>query len=346
MIKTKNEKVKHAKINGKTVFFRRKLALSAAFALLIFFSLNIILFVSPLKAGNFDKSSAGTAAGQFLKMVVGARGAAMGEAYSALSNDAYSIYWNPATLIRIKKESYAFMHSPYLASSSYEYLAYAKSAGQVGNWGFSLQYLDYGSIKRTELSGIENGKFKPYDMALTIGFSCYISGYKKDPEKRFVLGANGKLVRSKIDNVDNTVSADIGVLFPEMFSGKFIMALSAHNIMGTLRLDLKDYPLPLIIRLGSVTRLSKYYVITTDITAPNDNVPYLSMGNELNVFITKDFLVSLRGGFNTRAIFDVYGFRNITFGGGIKYKLYSLDYSFSPYGYLGNAHRISLGVNF
>lgn len=298
-----------------------------------------------LNAGSFDKSAAGASTAQFLKMAVGARAAAMGEAYSALAGDASAVFWNPAAIIRVRKESYFFMHSPYLASSSYDYFGYVNNSGRVGSWGFAAQYFNAGSIKRTNLSGVETGEFTPYDMALSLAFSCYISGYRKDPERRFVLGANGKLVRSKILKADNTVSADIGILFPEMFSGNFVMALSAHNIMGSLRLDLEDYPLPLILRLGTVTKLSKYYLVTADITAPKDNVPYFSMGNELNIFI-KDIVLSLRGGFNTRALFDVNGLRNISFGAGFKYDKYNLDYSFSLYGNLGKAHRISLGLNF
>lgn len=307
-----------------------------------------ILFANSGKiyAEGFGSSSIGTNTAQFLKIAVGARATAMGEAYAAMADDASAIYWNTAGLIKIKKESIVIMHAPYLAETSYNYLAYAQNAGEVGAWGFSAQYLNTGSIKKTDSSGVETGSFSPYDIALTVGFACHITGYNKDPEERFVLGANGKFVRSKIINSDNTVSADIGLSFPYMFDNRFRMAVSAQNIMGTLRFDKYEYPLPLILRLGTVVELSKHYIVTADITAPKDNYTYVSMGNELNINVAKDVVVSLRSGFNTRALFDIRGFRNLTFGTGLKYGQYSIDYSLSPYGDLGNAHRISIGFDF
>ena len=117
-------------------------------------------------------------------------------------------------------------------------------------------------------------------------------------------------------------------------------------MMGTLRFDKYEYPLPMIFRFGTLTEISKHFIITADITAPKDNYAYLSMGNEININFTKDTTVSLRSGFNTRALFDFEGFRNITLGTGIIYKEYSLDYAFSPYGELGNVHRISAAFKF
>lgn len=57
---------------------------------------------------------AGTAAGSFLKLGVGARATAMGGACSAVCDDAYSLYWNPAGLSRVGAAQAAFQHSaPY-----------------------------------------------------------------------------------------------------------------------------------------------------------------------------------------------------------------------------------------
>jgi len=45
----------------------------------------------------------GTAAGNFLKIGVGARAAALGDAFTVLVDDSTSLYWNPAGLARIKE---------------------------------------------------------------------------------------------------------------------------------------------------------------------------------------------------------------------------------------------------
>ena len=297
-------------------------------------------------AAQYDAGSAGTASAQFLKIAAGARGAALGEAYSALADDAFALDWNPAGLINVKTNSMVFMHSPYLAGSYVDYLAYAETAGDVGAWGVSFKYMNYGKISETDSSGVEIGNFTPFDSAVNVGFACYVTGFNKDPEERFVLGATGKFVRSQIKGSDNTVSADIGVTMPYMFDNRFRLSLTAQNIMGTLRYDKEEAPLPLILRLGSATRLTDHFTMTADVTAPRDNLPFLAMGGEVKVPFGETTDVFLRAGFNTRAISDIGGMRNIALGAGARYKAYWLDYAFSPFGDLGTVHRVSAALTF
>lgn len=294
----------------------------------------------------FDASAVGTSSGQFLKIAAGARGAAMGEAYAALADDAFTLDWNPAGLIHIRKNSMVLMHSPYLADSALEYFAYAETAGEVGAWGVAFKHMNYGDITKTDSSGIETGSFSPSDTSASVGFACYITGFNKDPEDRFVLGATGKFVKSKIINDDSTVSADIGLNLPYMFENRFRMSLVAQNIMGSLRYDTDDAPLPLVLRLGTLTKLGRYFVMTADLVSARDSLPFLAMGTELTLPVYEDLEFALRGGFNTRAISDLGGMRNIAAGAGVRYTNYRLDYAFSPFGDLGTVHRISAGIVF
>ncbi len=297
-------------------------------------------------AGGFDRSSAGTTAAQFLKVASGARGVALGEAFSALSDDASAMDWNPAGLMKISRRSVTLMHSPYLASSYVDFFSYAERAGEVGSWGMAVKYMNYGKITQTDTAGAETGDLTPYEISVNVGFAAYITGFNKEPEERFVLGATGKIVRSKLLASDSTVSSDLGILFPYFFENRFQLAMSAQNLMGTLRYDKEGYPLPLILRFGSVTRISDNFLITADIVGPRDNAPFLAMGGEFKAGFGKATDVALRAGGNTRAVGDLKGFHNLTFGTGIRYSAYSIDYSFSPFGELGSVHRISAALNY
>lgn len=297
-------------------------------------------------AGGFDRSSAGTSAAQFLKVASGARGVALGEAFSALSDDASAMDWNPAGLMKISRRSVTLMHSPYLASSYVDFFSYAERAGEVGSWGMAVKYMNYGKITQTDTAGAETGDLTPYEISVNVGFAAYITGFNKEPEERFVLGATGKIVRSKLLASDSTVSSDLGILFPYFFENRFQLAMSAQNLMGTLRYDKEGYPLPLILRFGSVTRISDNFLITADIVGPRDNAPFLAMGGEFKAGFGKATDVALRAGGNTRAVGDLKGFHNLTFGTGIRYSAYSIDYSFSPFGDLGSVHRISAALNY
>ncbi|HAF95822.1 MAG: hypothetical protein A2X34_00050 [Elusimicrobia bacterium GWC2_51_8] len=312
----------------------------------LFLYITYCLLPTASYAEGFDGGSAGTSGGQFLKVTAGARGAALGEAYSALADDAFALDWNPAGIINVKKNSMVFMHAPYLAETFVDYFAYAENAGDVGAWGVAVKYMNFGSIRKTNSGGIDLGGFTPYDISAAVGFATYITGYNKDPEERFILGATGKFIRSELESSANTISADIGVLFPYFFDNRFRLAMSAQNIMGALRYDKEESLLPLILRLGSMTELNKYLTITADVVAPKDNLPYLAMGSELKIGFSEKIDAALRAGFNTRAISDIGGLRNITFGTGLRYSDYCIDYAFSPFGDLGSVHRISAGINF
>lgn len=297
-------------------------------------------------AAGFDGHSAGTSSAQFLKVASGARGVALGEAFSALCDDSSAMDWNPAGLIKIKKRSVTLMHAPYLASTYVDFFSYAERAGEVGSWGMAVKYMNYGKITETDTSGVETGDITPYEVSASVGFAAYITGFNKDPEERFVLGAVGKIVRSELRASDSTVSSDIGILFPYFFENRFQLAMSAQNLMGTLRYDKEAYPLPLTLRLGSVTRVTENFLVTADIVGPRDNAPFFAVGGELRADFSKNLDVALRAGGNTRAMGSLKGFRNITLGGGIRYSSYSLDYSFSPFGDLGAVHRISAALNY
>ena len=59
----------------------------------------VFVFCGVAKA---DFSNVGSAGAQYLKIGVGSRYQAMGEASVAVANDVYSMYWNPAGLVEIE----------------------------------------------------------------------------------------------------------------------------------------------------------------------------------------------------------------------------------------------------
>lgn len=320
---------------------------SAFFALVPVFALFAFLAgTDTCRSGNFNDSAIGTTSAQFLKLAVGARGVALGEAYSALVDDASSLYWNPAGLVRIKSRSVMLMHAFYFGSTSFNYMAYSQKEGDLGVWGLSIQHMDSGSIPQTDISGTDIGSFNPRDIAVSLGFACDISGFRKEPEERFTLGATGKIIHSRIMANDTTITADIGLLFPYFFENRFQLALVAQNIMGSLKFDQESCPMPFILRLGTRTKMNRRWDITADLAVPVDNYPYFAMGTEVRIQFFKSLNASLRAGVNTRAVSDIEGLRNITLGMGLGSGILSIDYAFAPFGILGNAHRISLGLDF
>src|SRR3990172_8727898 len=66
----------------------------------------------------------GTLGGQSLKIGVGARSAAMGDAYVAIADDATAVYWNPAGIARISGQSVTLNHTEWPADINFDQAAY------------------------------------------------------------------------------------------------------------------------------------------------------------------------------------------------------------------------------
>src|SRR5271155_3166064 len=87
------------------------------------------------RASNFSSSANGTTAAEFLQLGVGARALTMGQAYTAVADDASALYWNPADMTQIQNHSVTLMRTAYIASSFFDYGAYAQNLGQYGALG-------------------------------------------------------------------------------------------------------------------------------------------------------------------------------------------------------------------
>jgi len=297
-------------------------------------------------AGDFTRDAVGTTAGQFLKLAVNARATAMGEAYSAMTDEASAMYWNPAGLIKVRRHSVVLMHSAYLADTSFDYASYARHLRNIGTFGVSVQYMNSGEMNETNVSGQKTGTFRPYDIAVSMGFAAYVIGLNKFPEERWTMGASVKIIRSHIVKDDSTIAADIGILTPYIFDESMQIAMVAQNLMGSLNYDVDDSPLPMTLRFGSRALVSKNLDVTFDAVAPRDNYPYLATGMEYRLNVARYLTLALRGGANTRAIFDYEGMRNVSMGFGISGGGLGVDYSYNPFGVLGGAHRLSATISF
>jgi long-subunit fatty acid transport protein len=61
----------------------------------------ICLLPLAMSFGDFNSDAKGTTAAKFLALGVDARAEAMGQAYSAVADEASALYWNPGAMTRI-----------------------------------------------------------------------------------------------------------------------------------------------------------------------------------------------------------------------------------------------------
>ena len=292
----------------------------------------------PASAADFNSSARGTTAAEFLELGVGARAVAMGEAYSAVADEASALYWNPAAMTQIQGRSAAFMHAAYIAPSFFDYGAYAQNLGDKGSFGAGFQYFSAGGMTRTDVTGTDVGNFTPYDMAVTLGYAHKLGG--------FSMGFGAKFIQSKVTRSAQTGAVDLGLLTPAYCDGRLKLAFTATNLGGTMKFGQANENLPLALRLGSSYRLMERWLAALDVSFPRNDNPYAALGTEYQFLAGGPWKFAGRAGFNSQTVGGIDGFTGISFGVGIGYDGYSMDYGFVPLGGVGQAHRVSLTVNF
>ena len=71
---------------------------------------------------NLGGQRVGTSAAQFLKIGVGPRAEAMGQAYIAIANDAEALFYNPAGISQFEKNEVFFSNTQWVVDIQLEYL--------------------------------------------------------------------------------------------------------------------------------------------------------------------------------------------------------------------------------
>ncbi len=299
-----------------------------------------VLLLSKTSGAALSASGIGTTGAEFLQLGAGARALALGEAYSALADDASALYWNPAGLARIPQGYlYAtFMHAPYVASSYYDYAAVAQNLRSYGTVGASFQYFTMGAVNQTDWEGNDQGTITPYDMAATVGYAREFNG--------FLFGIAGKYVNSKIVGSARTEAMDAGALSPAFFSDRLRLALVVQNLGGRLRYDQVGADLPRIVKAGGAWRFNKDWTAAADLGLPSDNSPYAALGIERNWQFLRTLAFAGRVGFNSRTVGGLDGLTGVSMGAGFSGSSLALDYAFLPMGSLGVTHRVSLSYKF
>lgn len=141
----------------------------------------------------------GGAAVVFLMIEPDSRSAGMGNAGVALSDNANSIFWNPAALAHQQGTEAALTHSNWLpefnAGLFYEYLVAKHHIPNWGTVGAHVTYLFLGEHEYRDAQNTPLGTFKSYDLAAGVSYGFNVSD-------NFALGTGVRLIYSSLARVD------------------------------------------------------------------------------------------------------------------------------------------------
>ena len=291
------------------------------------------MFINLVEAKDTGKSRAA-----FLKIGVGARATAMGEAFCALSDDISAIYWNPAGLSQLTQTEVMTTHHSYFQDINNEYFAFVRPNKNSTALGVSLSMLGIDGIKGYDKGNTPTKDFKANDMAVNLAYSKMFG-------QGAAIGAGLKLVKQGLDDKDTTnLAVDLGGLSHTPIRNLVIGAavqniginMSSNNKKRGTVVD--DDPMPFRMRLGASYQGRKS-VVCVDVNMPNDGQRTTNLGMEYTLPKIVRFDTMLRAGYRMGADTG-----KLSFGFGILSNNCSFDYAFASYNDLGNSHRLSTSL--
>ena len=308
---------------------------------------------------NLGSQRSGISSFQFLKIGADARGAAMGEAIVAVSNDVSSLYWNPAGLTNSTSNQAVFSHSEWLIDLQHEFFAISYALGGNDFVGLSFTSLHTDPMPiTTEYQPTGNGNFFNFS-DIAIGGT-----YARKMTDQFSFGITARYVRENIAELHtNAVLIDIGTYyFMGLGSSRFSVVVSNFgdnvkpsgtilNGAGENVNSFQGFSPPTIFKLGYAFEpwMDETNRVTTSIQLnhPNDNAENIRLGAEYE-YDTKLFL---RAGVKRTIGESLFGksvssAEDFSFGAGVRIPLgitvANVDYAFSNFNELGSVNRISV----
>jgi hypothetical protein len=286
----------------------------------------------------------GTLGGQSLKIGVGARAAAMGEAYVAIADDATAVYWNPAGISRLSGQSISLNHTSWPAEILFDQVAYVFGVKWIpGMLGVNVRALTM-SRDKVRTTYLPDGTGETFDA----GEWAYGITYARSLTDKFSAGLSLNYVQTGLDDVTGkSTTFDFGTLYDIGILGAKI-GMSIQNIGGDMKFIEESVKMPVFFRVGGsfnmLQRGESRLLTSAEFTHPPDNSEKLNLGAE---YAFHDYLF-LRGGYKVN-----YDTEGLTAGFGVKFPLTlvkssvaRLDYAYSDLKYLSAAHRVSVNVGF
>lgn len=310
--------------------------------------LAMLLCMGSSLAYAFGKTERGTSGATFLKIPVGARPAAMGEAYSAIGDDVYSIFYNPAGLAGLRHVEFAGMRNDHFQDTSHHFGAVAipllswvntrRPKNAYGVLALSLTSLSISDIERRGVVETDEptDTFGASDFAYTLGYGVNI-------RKTLAIGAAFKFITQTIDSTGASAYAlDAGAQYHRE---RLSLGSGFRNAGSAVKFRSSRDPLPVVVYAGAGYALSENWTGTLELHLPRDDSLTFALGTEYRRKLIKGVTGAVRGGYNT-AYGQADGPGGVTLGLGATYGRTSFDFAWLPYGDLGATFRYSLLIRF
>lgn len=293
---------------------------------------------------------AGTSGAQFLKIGAGARAAGMAEAFSAVADDPYALFYNPAGITNVRVPQVGAAHTSYFQGANYEVgaFAYPLPGGRGKEHsrdvvGFAIYNLSVADIERRSGDTAQpNGYFGAGDYS-------YNLSYARRLDRTLGVGVTGKIIHQTLDSFSSTAfGLDAGTQWtPRPDAARPITFAAVVRNIGTRPkyAGNESDPLPMGFTIGAGAPVYKNLIADIDVTKYRDTDLYVSAGTEYRHAFADELVGKLRLGYSSiRRKQD--GFNGLALGAGMDFHRVGFDFAWVPYGDLGDTFRFSLQIKF
>ena len=343
--------------------------------LLLAFALSTLLLGTPAEA--YAQSRVGTTAAPFLTLGTGARGQALGHAYTALATGGDALFWNPAGAARPYLGDYRgnafFTHYEWLADISYNAAGVVIPAIGAGALGLSIAAVDYRDMEvRTVALPEGTGEtFSSSDLSLGLTYAQPLT-------TSFYFGGTVKYVRQAIRDMEaSAVGFDFGFILETPYLNGMTLAASIQNFGGKMEmegvnadvfvdiaennngnnpdipadLDMEAWDLPLSFKFGvalPVVQVNNVQLMAlADANQSNDNDLNSDVGAQFR-YGNRTLNLDLRVGYKDLFLDNVDS--HVSYGAGLDVRVsrvrVGFDFAYSPFDLLGNTQMFDFRVYF
>lgn len=341
----------------------------------LFCRLAIVSIVLTCIGGSAFAQGGGNSAYNFLNLTALPRVAALGGKVAALDeSDGAVIFNNPAHLTAELHNRLSLSYVSYFADIKYGYASYTRGFGRYGNAGIGLQHVSYGNFIAADETGLIDGTFSGYELAIYANYSYTIDSI-------ITVGVALKPVFSHLEQYRSSgICADFGVSYTS-HSHLFSAGIAARNIgsmvnpfttknfepmpfelIAGISQKLKHAPFRFVVTLHQLQNLNLYYEREKETSTffgseieekkpileryGSEFLSHLIVGVEFTP--VKNFYI--RGGYNYQRrnelkIVEKASAVGFSWGVGIKVNRFVINYSRAVYHLAGASNHFSLSTN-
>ncbi len=293
--------------------------------------------------------NAGTSGFSFLKVNYSARAAAMGNAYTGLSNDASAVFFNPAGLVQLKSPQASVTYMSYFEGVHCGSAVYAFPKGEKTTFAFFTKGL---TATEDRTLADEHGQFAGTDG--TFGMSDFVFGTSVASYLIDILdiGFSLKYIQESLDDRTASAVAFDAAIMHQTTNENLKLGITLQNFGWQFSYFTEnEYKenLPTTINAGFSYHPSEKFYANLDFYKPLD----FDFSGRLGLEYSIHEMLDLRAGYKTNAGDwktggDNETFSGLSFGAGfniIKYNL-KIDYAIVSFGDLGYVNQVTVNYLF